>query len=170
QVPEGLEVVLHLPAAADHEALLRLLDAIERAARELELFQDGDLVPGHVAVADEEGRTGQRGQTCADEPRRLVLHALRLPRPGERIVVAAVVFHRSFLSWYAARSVRRVGVEALAGNDAELALVDVVRLQPGSEPLFVLVAVGEDVVRRRQADDVVDLERAHGSSGAALPK
>jgi hypothetical protein len=31
----ALKVILHLAAAADHEALLRLLDPVERAARDL---------------------------------------------------------------------------------------------------------------------------------------
>jgi len=35
-------MVFHLAAAANHEALLGLLDAVQRAARQLQLFENGD--------------------------------------------------------------------------------------------------------------------------------
>ena len=93
QVPQALEVILHLPAAADHEALLRLLDAVQRPAGQREPLEDRDLRTWHLAVADQERGPGQRRQSRAHEPCRLVLHTLGLPRPRERLVIAAAVVH-----------------------------------------------------------------------------
>ncbi len=59
QVPQAFEVLFHLAPAADHEALLGLLDAVQRAAGQLLLLQDGDPVARHLAVADQEGRARQ---------------------------------------------------------------------------------------------------------------
>jgi len=59
QVPQAFEVVLHLAPASDHEALLGLLDTIERTARQRLLLQDGDAMTRHVGIAHEERRPRQ---------------------------------------------------------------------------------------------------------------
>src|SRR5262249_15585943 len=82
-----------LAAAADDEALFGHLEPVERAARQLELLKDGDLLAGHLAVTDQERRTGKRRKTGADKPRRLVLYAFRLSRPREGFVVSAAIVH-----------------------------------------------------------------------------
>ncbi len=93
QIPEALETVLHLAAAANDETLFGDMGAVERAAGEVQLFEDGDFVAGHVGVADEEGRAGQRRQSRTDEPGGLVLHALGLARSRKSLVIAAAVSH-----------------------------------------------------------------------------
>jgi hypothetical protein len=87
-------VLFHLAPAADHEALLRLLDAVQRATGQLLLLQDGDSVARHLAVADQEGRARQCRQARADKPGRFVLHALGFARAGEGFVVATAMIHK----------------------------------------------------------------------------
>ncbi|MNS89953.1 hypothetical protein D3C72_1239860 [compost metagenome] len=97
QIPQALEMVFHLAAAADHETLLRHLQAIQRATGNLLLLQDGDALAGHAPIAHQERRTGQRGQARADEPGRLVVHAGRLARACEGLVIATAVIHARLL-------------------------------------------------------------------------
>src|SRR5262245_8645791 len=84
-------MIFQLAAAADDEALFGHFEPVERAARQLELLKDGDLLAGHLAVTDQERRTGKRRKTGADKPRRLVLYAFRLSRPREGFVVSAAI-------------------------------------------------------------------------------
>ncbi|KAG0934084.1 hypothetical protein G6F31_016175 [Rhizopus arrhizus] len=97
QVPQALEVVFHLAAAADHETLLRHLQSIQRAAGNLLLLKDGDALTGHAAVAYQERRTGQRRQPRTDEPRALAINTRRLARAREGFVVATAVVHALLL-------------------------------------------------------------------------
>ena len=66
-VPEALEVLTHLPATASNEALVGVPGAVERAAGDGELLQDGDVAPRHAPVTDEEGRGQQGADTRAHE-------------------------------------------------------------------------------------------------------
>ena len=66
-VPEALEVLAHLPAAAGDEAPLGVPGAVEGAAGDVELLEDGDVGPGHAPVADEEGGRQQGADARADE-------------------------------------------------------------------------------------------------------
>ena len=94
QVPQALEVVLHLAAAADQEAVaMRVRNAVQGAAGDVARLEDGDVLAGHLAVADEEARRGQGGQAGTHQVGLLLLHALRLAGAGERLVVAAAVVH-----------------------------------------------------------------------------
>src|SRR5215470_6918231 len=93
QVPLAFHMIFQLAAAADDEALFGHVEPVERAARQLELLKDGDLIAGHMAVTDQERRTGKRRKTTADKPRRLVLYAFRLSRPREGFVVSAAIVH-----------------------------------------------------------------------------
>lgn len=70
-------MLLHLATAADNETLFGHIEAIERAAGNVQLFEDCDAFTGHSTVADEEGRASQSRKTRADEPRSLLVRALR---------------------------------------------------------------------------------------------
>src|SRR5579859_25679 len=93
QIPEALEVVFHLAPTANHEAFLRLLDAVERAAGQLEPFENGDLGAFHLTVADEERGTGEGGESCSDKPGGFLVNTGGLARAGKRLVVSTAVVH-----------------------------------------------------------------------------
>src|SRR5271165_293085 len=87
QVPQAQVVVLHLALAAEEEALLWVLDAVQAAAADLARLVDGDALGIHLPVADKESRCRERRDAAADEIGRLSVHALRLAGTNERFVV-----------------------------------------------------------------------------------
>src|SRR5208282_6509552 len=93
QIPQALVVVLHLALAAEEEALLWVLDAVQAAAAGIARLVDGDAVGIHLPVADKESRCRERRDAAADEIGRLSVHALRLAGTNERFVVTIAVEH-----------------------------------------------------------------------------
>ena len=63
QVPLTFHMIFQLAAAADDEALFGHVEPVERAARQLELLKDGDLLAGHMAVTDQERHTRKGRKT-----------------------------------------------------------------------------------------------------------
>src|ERR671913_2573949 len=63
----------------------------------------------------------------------------------------------------------RVLVEALAGGDAELAMIDVVLLEVRGDPLRSLIAQCRDVEDRVEADPIDHLERPFRCAGEDAP-
>jgi hypothetical protein len=59
-------MVFHLAAAANHEALLGLLDAVQRAARQLQLFENGDPAGSIVFRLHLEALAGGSRQAVRD--------------------------------------------------------------------------------------------------------
>ena len=91
QVPQTLEVVLHLPATPHHIAPAGVEDAVAGTAGHVHGLQDVDVVPGHLPVPHQEAGRRQGRQAAAHNVGALVLHALRLLRPGKGLIVAVGV-------------------------------------------------------------------------------
>ena len=89
-------MVLHLALAAEEEALLGVLDAVEAAATDFAPLVDGDAFGIHLSVADKESRCRERRDAAADEVSRLTVHALRLAGTNESFVVTVAVEHVTF--------------------------------------------------------------------------
>ena len=66
-VPEALEVLLHLTTATGDEALLGVAVAVEGAAGLVELLEDRDVLGRHLGVTDEEDGCRQCSDTRADQ-------------------------------------------------------------------------------------------------------
>ena len=86
-------MVFHLAAAADDEALLRVLDAVAGAAGQLEFFQNVDVLALHLSVTDQEAGRCQRGQAAAHQISALAIHALRLLGTGEGFIITIGIIH-----------------------------------------------------------------------------
>ena len=99
QIPQALVVVLHLALAAEEEAFLWVLDAVQAAAADIARLVDGDAFAIHLPVADQKARRRERGDATADEIGRLPVHALRLAGTNERFVVTITVEHIRFSLW-----------------------------------------------------------------------
>lgn len=83
-------MILHLAATPDHEAPSQVLVTVESPTGYLQPFEDGDPVATHMAIADQEGRTGKRRQARTDEPRSLVVHTFGFARAGKSFVIWVV--------------------------------------------------------------------------------
>ena len=97
QVPHDLEMVVHLAAAAHHIAEVLELVTVARAAGQLALFENVDVLALHLAVTHEIAGGSQRGEAAADDIGGLVVHAFGLLGTGERFIVTAGIIHKSFL-------------------------------------------------------------------------
>ena len=86
-------MVLHLPAAPDHEADVGPQDAVAGAAGQFGFLQNMDAAAFHLAVPDEEGRGGQAGQPAAYQPGLFVFHPGGFAGTGERFIIAIGVVH-----------------------------------------------------------------------------
>ena len=89
QVPHHLEVVVHLAPAAHDVAKAGDVEAVARAAGNAVLLEDVDVLAGHLGVAYEIARGGERRQACAHDIGALVLDARGLLGTSEGLVVAA---------------------------------------------------------------------------------
>ena len=89
QVPQALEVVLHLPAAPHDVAPAGVKDAVAGAAGHVHGLQDVDVVPRHLAVPHQKTGGRQGGQAAAHDPGLFFLHAGGFFGPGKGLVVAA---------------------------------------------------------------------------------
>ena len=88
QVPQALEVVLHLPAAPHDISAGGVVDAVAGAAGYIHGLQDVDTGTIHLSVPHQETGCRQSGQAAAHNIGALLLHARRLLRPGKGLVVA----------------------------------------------------------------------------------
>lgn len=68
QVPQALEVVLHLAPTTDDEAVLRLLDPVKAAAGDVVLLEDVEVLPRDLRVAHEKRGRGQPRQARSQDP------------------------------------------------------------------------------------------------------
>src|SRR5215470_1957562 len=100
-------MILHLPAAADQPAGLGITRAVEGPARDAGRLEHGDAISRHLPVPDQERGAGKRSEPSAYEVRRLLVHPRRFPRPGESLVVALAVVHRSAFLCLSAPSAAR---------------------------------------------------------------
>lgn len=93
QIPQGLEVGLHLASTTDDEALVLVEDAVHAAAGQSEFLEDGDLVPGQLRVADQKCRPGQRCEPGTDKIRFLPIYVGRLEWTTECLEIAITPVH-----------------------------------------------------------------------------
>ena len=93
QVPHDLEVVVHLAPAAHDVAQAEVLEAVAGAAGDGILFEDVNVLSGHLTVAHQETGCGQRRQAGADDIRGLAVHTLGLEGTNERFVIAVGIIH-----------------------------------------------------------------------------
>lgn len=99
QVPQGLEVSFHFAAAANDESLVFVQDAVHAAAGQGQLLKDRDAIAGHLPIANEEGRRGERGQARSHEIGGFAVHALGLAGAGECLKVAIAAVQNALLRW-----------------------------------------------------------------------
>ena len=93
QIPQALVVVLHLALAAEEEALLWVVDAVQAAASDIARLVDGDAFGVHLPVADQKARRRERADATADEIGRLPVYGLRLAGTNECFVVTIAIEH-----------------------------------------------------------------------------
>ena len=66
QVPHALEMVVHFAAAAHNEALGGVIDAVAGTAGQRQMLKQGDVIAGHLGVADQENGSSQAAEAGAD--------------------------------------------------------------------------------------------------------
>src|SRR5215470_14299185 len=88
-------MILHLPAPADQPAGLGVTRPVEGPAPDAGRLEHGDAISRHLPVPDQERGTGERSEPAAHEVGRLLIHSRWFPGPGESLVVALGVVHRS---------------------------------------------------------------------------
>jgi hypothetical protein len=72
---EGAEVLALQHSSAAHDvAVFGVAGGVEAATDLCRFLEDGDLVPGDVSVANEEGGRGERGDSTADQVNRRLRH------------------------------------------------------------------------------------------------
>lgn len=77
----------HFAPAANHEALVGAVQAVQRAAGNDLLPEDGDALPGHAAVTDQERCAGQSRQARTDQPSRFPVGAVWRVRTDECFIL-----------------------------------------------------------------------------------
>lgn len=93
EVPQRLEVRLHLPSAADDEALVLVIGPVHAPPGDGELLVDGDRLPRQLGVPDEEGGSRQGSQAGADEVDSPSLGPCRLGCPRVCLEIAVGPVH-----------------------------------------------------------------------------
>ena len=88
-------MVVHLAATAHIEALGDIFAAIAAAASQIQLLQHMDAVTLQLTVADQIERSGQTGQTSADDISRLTVSTFGLFGTGIGFVVTSRIIHIS---------------------------------------------------------------------------
>ena len=91
QIPQTLEMILHLPSSPHHISAGRVVDSITGSARNIHGFQNMNALSRHLSVTHQ--KTGRR-KGCQSAPHNIrvfLLHALRLFRPGKSFIVTAAV-------------------------------------------------------------------------------
>ena len=91
QIPQALEMILHLTAAAHHITSGRIKNTVTGAAGNVHGFQDVNVGAGHLGVADHEAGSCQSSQTASYQVSMLVIHAFRFLRAGKSFVVSVAV-------------------------------------------------------------------------------
>ena len=91
QIPQTLEMVLHLTAAAHHITSGRIKNTVAGAAGNIHGFQDVNVGAGHLGVADHEAGSCQSSQTASYQVSMLVIHAFRFLRASKSFVVSVAV-------------------------------------------------------------------------------
>ena len=86
-------MVLHLAAAADDEALVDVQDTVAGAAGYGHILHDGDVLAGHLGVADEEAGRRKTGKAAADYHGVLLFDSFGFLGARECFVVAVAVIH-----------------------------------------------------------------------------
>ena len=97
EIPHDLKMVVHLAATAHHIAKVLKLVAVARAAGQIALFKNVDVLALHLAVAHEVAGGAQRCKAAADDVGRLVVNALGLLGTGKCFIVTAGIIHDQFL-------------------------------------------------------------------------
>ena len=93
QIPKAFKVVLHLAAAADDKALVDVQDTVAGAAGYGHILHDGDVLAGHLGVADEEAGRRKTGKAAADYHGVLLFNSFGFLGARECFVVAVAVIH-----------------------------------------------------------------------------
>ena len=92
-IPHDLEVVVHFPSAAHEETLGHVLATVAASARQIQLFQEVDVLALHLTVADEVKCRRQAGKAGADDISRFFVHVLGLFGMRKGFIGASRVIH-----------------------------------------------------------------------------
>ena len=90
-------MVVHFSAAAHVEALGDILSAVATAAREIEFFEQVNVLAFHLSVADEIERRRKTCKTRADDIGGFFIYAFGFFGMRERFVSACGIIHNFYL-------------------------------------------------------------------------
>ena len=91
QIPQALEMVLHLPAAAHHITSGGIVDAVAGAARYVHGFQNVDMAAGHLSVTYKETCRRKGRKTAAYNICVFLVNSIRLFWCRKRLIVTVAV-------------------------------------------------------------------------------